>query len=130
MSAISIKGLEVSARHGVLAEEKVNPQPFVFDIDIDCQTVAAANSDDVNMTVNYAEVCRLVAAYCGGNSILLCFFIRRAPLESYNSVYEFFGIERLHILYFFTHARKENGDLQSTAKRDNEPAFCGAVEFG
>ncbi len=67
MSAISIKGLEVSARHGVLAEEKVNPQPFVFDIDIDCPTVAAANSDDVNMTVNYAEVCRLVAAYCGGN---------------------------------------------------------------
>ncbi|MDE6373299.1 MAG: 2-amino-4-hydroxy-6-hydroxymethyldihydropteridine diphosphokinase, partial [Clostridia bacterium] len=67
MSAIGIKGLEVVARHGVLAEEKVNPQPFVFDIDIDCDTFAAARNDDVNLTVNYAEVCRLVTVYCGGN---------------------------------------------------------------
>lgn len=67
MSAISIKGLAVSACHGVLAEEKVNPQPFVFDIDIDCLTYAAACADDVNLTVNYAEVCQIVTAYCGGN---------------------------------------------------------------
>ena len=64
MSEISVKGLKVTARHGVLPEEKINPQPFVFDINIDCDTYAAATSDDVNLTVNYAEVCRAVTDFC------------------------------------------------------------------
>ncbi|MGN1060911.1 MAG: dihydroneopterin aldolase, partial [Candidatus Coproplasma sp.] len=57
MSAINIKGVKVSACHGVLESEKREPQPFVFDIAIDCDISAAALSDDVEQTVNYAEVC-------------------------------------------------------------------------
>ncbi len=68
MSAISVKGLKVEARHGVLPEEKINPQPFVFDIDMDCDTYAAAASDDVLKTVNYAEVCQAVTDFCMGNT--------------------------------------------------------------
>lgn len=67
MSAITVKGLKVTACHGVLPEEKINPQPFVFDIDMDCDTTAAAKSDDVNLTVNYAAVCELVASFCKEN---------------------------------------------------------------
>ena len=33
---VKIQGLEISACHGVHAEEKVNPQPFVFDIEVHC----------------------------------------------------------------------------------------------
>ncbi|MDE6690421.1 MAG: 2-amino-4-hydroxy-6-hydroxymethyldihydropteridine diphosphokinase [Clostridia bacterium] len=68
MSAITVKGLKVKARHGVLPEEKINPQPFVFDIEIDCDTYVAAVSDDVSMTVNYAEVCKAVTDYCVANT--------------------------------------------------------------
>lgn len=71
MSAIDIKGLKVHACHGVLPEEKITPQPFVFDITIDCDTCAAANSDDVSDTVNYAEVCALVTEFCKGNGFNL-----------------------------------------------------------
>lgn len=67
MSAINIKGLKVTARHGVLSEEKVNPQPFLFDIAIDFDISAAVLSDDVNDTVNYAEVCALVTSFCENN---------------------------------------------------------------
>ena len=71
MSAITVKGLKVIARHGVLPEEKINPQPFVFDIDMDCDTYAAATSDDVLKTVNYAEVCQTVTDFCAGNTFNL-----------------------------------------------------------
>lgn len=67
MNAITVKGLKVTARHGVLPEEKNNAQPFVFDIAIDCDTFSAALSDDVSATVNYAEVCRAVTAFCVRN---------------------------------------------------------------
>lgn len=68
MSAITVKGLKVEACHGVLPEEKINKQPFVFDINTDCDTSAAATSDDVSLTVNYAEVCKIVTDFCKGNT--------------------------------------------------------------
>lgn len=71
MNGISVKGLKVEARHGVLPGEKINPQPFVFDITMDCDTSVAALSDDVKDTVNYAEVCAFVTSYCKNNSFNL-----------------------------------------------------------
>lgn len=68
MSEISVKGLKVTACHGVLPEEKIEPQPFVFDIDMECDTYAAALCDDVSKTVNYAEVCQTVTDFCVGNT--------------------------------------------------------------
>ncbi len=63
---IEIKGLEVIARHGALAEEKVNAQPFIFDVIIVTED-NAAQSDDLNDTVNYAEVCELIDGICKNN---------------------------------------------------------------
>lgn len=71
MSAIDIKGLEVTACHGVAPQEKTNPQPFFFDISIECDTSSAAKSDDVNDTVNYAEVCEIVTRFCKQNTFNL-----------------------------------------------------------
>lgn len=63
---IEIKGLEVIARHGALTEEKINSQPFIFDVKI-VTDGSAARSDDLNDTVNYAEVCELIGGICKGN---------------------------------------------------------------
>ena len=71
MGVISVKGLCVAARHGVLAEEKVNPQPFIFDIDMECDTSGAVARDSVDETVNYALVCAAVTDYCLNNSFNL-----------------------------------------------------------
>lgn len=71
MNAIDIKGVKVSACHGVLESEKLESQPFVFDIAIDCDIQKAATTDDVNDTVNYAEVCTIVTDYCKKNSFNL-----------------------------------------------------------
>lgn len=57
---IEISGLEIAARHGVLESEKIQPQPFVFDILLDVDFTQAAVDDDLGATVNYAEVCATV----------------------------------------------------------------------
>lgn len=60
MTKINVSGLEIRARHGVLPLEKQQPQPFIFDVELDADVQTAAISDDVNETVNYAEVCEAV----------------------------------------------------------------------
>jgi dihydroneopterin aldolase/2-amino-4-hydroxy-6-hydroxymethyldihydropteridine diphosphokinase len=60
MNEISIKGLKVLTCHGVLPFEKTKPQPFIFDIKMSVDFFDAAKDDDLNKTVNYAEVCELV----------------------------------------------------------------------
>lgn len=67
MNAINIKGVKVSACYGVLESEKNEPQPFVFDVGIDCDITKANITDDVNDTINYAEVCTLVVNFCKRN---------------------------------------------------------------
>ncbi len=68
---IEIKGLSFYACHGVLEEEKRNPQPFVFDIRLFFDDEKAKSSDDVADTVNYADVCETVKAVCCENSFNL-----------------------------------------------------------
>lgn len=57
---ILIRGLEVKACHGVLAEEKGNPQPFIFDADLYVDFSQAAKNDDLKATVNYAKACDIL----------------------------------------------------------------------
>lgn len=60
MNKILIRGLEIPACHGVHAEEKKNMQPFIFDVDIDCDFSEAAKSDNLQRTVNYSAACQLI----------------------------------------------------------------------
>ncbi|MDE5721753.1 MAG: 2-amino-4-hydroxy-6-hydroxymethyldihydropteridine diphosphokinase [Clostridia bacterium] len=57
---IKIRGLEISARHGVHGFEKTSPQRFVFDVDLTADFYSAAKNDDLNGTVNYSAVCSLI----------------------------------------------------------------------
>ena len=68
MNVIKIRGLEISAYHGVNPEEKVSPQPFVFDADIYKDFYRAYKNDDLTATVNYSKACKLIASIALQNS--------------------------------------------------------------
>ena len=58
---IELRGLSVYAHHGAFEHERVHGQEFVVDVVMECDTRAAARSDDVNDTVDYGAVAMLVA---------------------------------------------------------------------
>jgi len=53
---IELRELRCSAVVGVLAEERVRPQPLVFDLDLERPFEEAALNDDITETTNYADV--------------------------------------------------------------------------
>ncbi len=53
---IDLTGIEVRARHGALPEEKEADQPFVIDVAVFVDTRAAADSDDLDQTVDYGAL--------------------------------------------------------------------------
>lgn len=67
MNKIEIRGLEFCACHGVNPDEKTAPQKFIVDADIKTDFYAAAKNDDISGTVNYAKVCKAIAAAVQGN---------------------------------------------------------------
>ena len=50
------------ACHGVLPHEREIPQPFVVDVELGLDLRAAGERDDLDETVNYAEVYDVVSA--------------------------------------------------------------------
>ena len=60
MDQIIIKNLEIFAYHGVLDFEKANGQKFYISVKLDVDLHAAGASDELDKTVNYAEVCELI----------------------------------------------------------------------
>ncbi len=62
MDRIEIRGLRVLGTHGVLPEEQVRRQPFVLDLTVGLDTRAAAASDDLSDTVDYAGLAARAAA--------------------------------------------------------------------
>lgn len=67
MNVIEIRGLEISACHGVNPDEKTEPQKFIIDADIKTDFYVAAKDDDISGTVNYAKACKLITATVQGN---------------------------------------------------------------
>lgn len=71
MDKINIYGLEVEACHGVLDFEKSDSQKFVFDAVLGVDFAEAADSDGLNDTVSYADVCELLVKTAKENSFNL-----------------------------------------------------------
>ena len=67
MNTVSIRGLEITACHGVHGFEKTNPQLFIFDVDIKTDFYAAAKNDDLTATINYSQVCALISEITQGS---------------------------------------------------------------
>lgn len=53
---IEIRGLRALGTHGALPEELGRAQPFEVDLDVESDLSAAASSDELADTVDYAEI--------------------------------------------------------------------------
>lgn len=60
MGIIRIDNLEVFANHGVLKEENVLGQKFIISANLYFDISEAAKTDDINKSVNYAQVCEFI----------------------------------------------------------------------
>lgn len=65
-ASISITGLTVFGRHGVLPEETRLGQRFVIDLDVDVDVAAAVATDDYEQAVCYASLCDLAVRITAG----------------------------------------------------------------
>ncbi len=63
---IFLKGIEVSACHGVLAEERSRRQRFIVDVEAWLDAEACARADDYKGAVCYAEILDTIVEVAGG----------------------------------------------------------------
>jgi dihydroneopterin aldolase len=68
---ISLLGLRVFGRHGVLDHERRDGQEFVVDAVLWVDTRPAAATDDLSLTVDYAGVADRLAAVVSGEPVAL-----------------------------------------------------------
>jgi 7,8-dihydroneopterin aldolase/epimerase/oxygenase len=68
---ITLRGLRAHGRHGVYAFERERGQTFVVDAVLEVDTVAAAAGDDLDKTVNYADLARDLYAVLAGEAVNL-----------------------------------------------------------
>jgi dihydroneopterin aldolase len=61
IGVIELEGMEFKAYHGVLEQEKVRGNEFVVDFRGELDLSAAAESDSLNDTLNYADIYEIVA---------------------------------------------------------------------
>ena len=57
MDKIRIDGLEIFANHGILEAEKILGQKFLVSAELELNLRNAGLTDDIQQTVNYAEIC-------------------------------------------------------------------------
>lgn len=61
---IEIRGLRVSARCGVLPEERERAQPLEIDVDLIGDLTRPGATDDLSDTADYGAVCDLIESVC------------------------------------------------------------------
>jgi len=71
MDKMSIKHLEVFAKHGVKPEEKALGQKFLLSATLYIDLRDAGKSDDVAKTLDYSRICRDIKEFVEGNSFNL-----------------------------------------------------------
>ena len=68
---ITLRGVRAHAHHGVYAFERERGQTFSVDAVLELDTVAAAMGDDLDKTVNYAELAQKLHAVLTGEPVNL-----------------------------------------------------------
>ena len=71
MDRIFIEKLKVFAHHGVMEEETINGQEFFIDCELFLDITKAAAEDDLNKTINYAQVSNFIYEYATGHTFKL-----------------------------------------------------------
>ncbi len=68
---ISLRGMRFMGRHGVHLEERMEPQLIEVDVDLETDVAAAAASDELEDTVDYAAVFEMARSRVEGDSFRL-----------------------------------------------------------
>lgn len=63
MDKIFIKGLSFDCIIGIYDRERVEPQPLVIDLEMSCDIRAAAQTGDLNQSLNYAAISDAIIAF-------------------------------------------------------------------
>lgn len=63
MDKILIQGLTINAIIGILPHEREYPQPLVLDITLEHPITYSAQTEDLSLSINYAQVCSEVTAF-------------------------------------------------------------------
>jgi len=66
---IALRGLRVRGYHGVLPAERRDGQLFGIDVVVDTDVSAAADADDLALTVDYATLARQVEKIVAGDPV-------------------------------------------------------------
>ena len=82
MDRISISGIRANGRHGVRASERAAAQPFDLDLWVELDLDAAARSDDIADTIDYALLRERVVAVIEQTSYALLERLARAILDA------------------------------------------------
>jgi dihydroneopterin aldolase len=62
MDEITLTGLRASAFHGVLEHERRTGQVFIIDVTVHLELAAAAQGDDLALTIHYGELAEEIVA--------------------------------------------------------------------
>ena len=68
---VYVHGLVVEAHIGVTAEERAVPQPLLLDLEVACDTSAAATSDAIDQAVDYHALAQAVEAHVAQSRVQL-----------------------------------------------------------
>jgi dihydroneopterin aldolase/2-amino-4-hydroxy-6-hydroxymethyldihydropteridine diphosphokinase len=71
LDRVSLAGLRVFARHGVLAHERQQGQEFLIDAVVWLDTRAAAAADDLSLAADYGEIADRIVALASGAPVNL-----------------------------------------------------------
>ncbi len=71
MDKINIVDLEVFSKHGVMKEENILGQKFLVSAEIDVDSRKAGKEDDLNYSVNYAQICHMIKHIMDENTFKL-----------------------------------------------------------
>ncbi len=68
---IELRAMRFDGRHGVSEEERAAPQPFEVDVELELDLGPAGRADELDRTIDYGVVFRLVAEIVEGRSFRL-----------------------------------------------------------
>ncbi len=104
---IEVEGLELTGRHGALEEERERGQPFLFDLRLVTEDVAA-RTDELEDTVDYRRVVDCVREVSDGRRFTLLEALAAAVADAL--------LERFPLVAVRVRVRKPHVRLQAPAK--------------
>lgn len=84
---IKVTGIKALGFHGVLAHEAVEGQEFIVDLEVTLDLRAASKSDDLQETINYAELAQIAYDVVVGERVQLIERLAGKIAEKISSAY-------------------------------------------